>query len=389
MMSAARASLGKGKAPMTKHAKPALPRARLRAALAVGLLELGLLAGLPFPARAEVTLSETGSTLIDPLFKVWAAEYMKSHDGVTVSAAATNSVAGVEQAISGAVQIGVSDAYMSDDEARQNPLIVNVPMAISAQTVNYNVPGLNDKTLKLSGPVLAGIYSGKIRAWDDSAIAALNPGVSLPHNDIAPIHRSDPSGDTFVFTQYLTFSTEKWENRIGFVSPESWQKRLGYGTTVTWPATPGSSDAVGNSGMVAKIAATPYSVGYVGVSFHGEIDKAGLGTAALQSYDGEFLLPTPETIAAAAAGLGPRTPTDERLSLVNAPGANAYPLINYEYAIVSTKQPNPETASALRKFLLWAIVPDETNEKYLADAHFIPLPAHIWVLSHDQIQTIK
>jgi phosphate transport system substrate-binding protein len=376
---------GKGSA-MINPAKPPLRCARTCAALAVGLL---VLAGRPFPARADVTLTETGSTLISPLFKVWAAEYSKTHGGVTISPAATNSVAGVEQAISGAVQIGASDAYMSDAEAKQNPLIVNVPMAISAQTVNYNLPGLNDKNLKLSGPVLAGIYTGKIRAWDDPAIAALNPGVNLPHNDIAPIHRSDPSGDTFVFTQYLTFSTEKWENRIGFVSPESWQKRLGFGTTVAWPAIPGGSDAVGNSGMIEKIAAIPYSVGYVGVSFHDQVAKAGLGTAALQSYDGEFLLPTPESIEAAAAALWPRTPADERLTLVNAPGANAYPLINYEYAVVSKKQPSPETAAALRSFLLWAIAPDETNAKYLADAHFIPLPAHIWVLSHDQIEDIR
>jgi ABC-type phosphate transport system substrate-binding protein len=111
------------------------------------------------------------------------------------------------------------------------------------------------------------------------------------------------------------------------VSPESWQKRLGFGTTVAWPAISGASDAVGNSGMVEKIAATPYSVGYVGVSFHDEIAKAALGTAALQSYDGEFLLPTPQAIEAAAAALWPRTPPDERLTLVNAPGANAYPLI--------------------------------------------------------------
>ena len=138
-----------------------------------------------------------------------------------------------------------------------------------------------------------------------------------------------------------------------------------------------------------KIRQTPYSIGYVGISFYADIAKAGIGTAALKSYSGEFLLPTPETIAAAAASLGPRTPADERLTLVNAPGANSYPLINYEYAIVSTKQPNPAIAAAIRKFLLWAIAPDETNEKYLEDAHFIALPAHIWVLSHDQIEMIK
>jgi phosphate transport system substrate-binding protein len=205
----------------------------------------------------------------------------------------------------------------------------------------------------------------------------MNGGVKLPHNAIVPIRRSDASGDTFIFTQYLTFTTPSWE-----YSP-------GYGVTIAWPATPNGSTAEGNAGMIAKIHDTPYSIGYVGVSFHGDVAKVGIGTAALKSYDGEFLLPTPQSIEAAAAALWPRTPTDERLTLVNAPGANAYPLINYEYAVVSKKQPSPGTAAALRSFLLWAIAPDETNAQYLADADFIPLPAHVWVLSHDQIEEIK
>ena len=141
--------------------------------------------------------------------------------------------------------------------------------------------------------------------------------------------------------------------------------------------------------MLEALERTPYSIGYMGVSFHNEIEKAQLGTALLKSYSAEFLLPTPETIQAAAAALTPRTPADQRLTLVNAPGAHAYPLINYEYAVVSTKQVNPAIAVAIRRFLLWATVPDETNEKYLQNAHFIPLPPHIWVLSYDLIQSIK
>jgi phosphate transport system substrate-binding protein len=152
---------------------------------------------------------------------------------------------------------------------------------------------------------------------------------------------------------------------------------------------PGAVKATGNEGMLQTLQQTPYSIAYIGISYHAEIAEASLGTASLKSYSGEFLLPTPESIAAAAAALGPRTPADQRLTLVNAPGANAYPLINYEYAIVSTKQADPAVATAIRKFLLWAIAPDEANEKYLNDAHFIALPAHIWVLSHDQIETIR
>ncbi len=350
--------------------------ARLCAPVALGLLTVAA-APVARASAAPVTLAETGSTLIYPVFRIWAAEYPKTHPGVTVTTAATGSGAGVDEAISGKAQIGTSDAYMSDDQVRDNPLIINVPMAISAQTVNYNVPGLNGQTLKLDGPTLAGVYSGKIKSWDDPAIAAMNGGVKLPDNAIVPVRRSDASGDTFIFTQYLTFTTPSWE-----YSP-------GYGVTIAWPAAANGSTAEGNAGMIARIHDTPYSIGYVGVSFHNDVAKAQIGTAALKSYDGKFLLPTPQSIEAAASALWPRTPADERLALVNAPGPNAYPLINYEYAVVSKKQPSPETAAALRSFLLWAIAPDEINAQRLADANFIPLPAHVWVLSHDQIEEIK
>jgi phosphate transport system substrate-binding protein len=351
-------------------------RTRTRAHAAVAALCVTVLAAAAVQA-AEIKLTETGSSLLYPLLSVWVSEYEKTHPGVEIAASSTGSAAGIDQSIAGAVQIGTSDAYMSDAQARQYPQILNVPLAISALTVNFNLPGLNSARLKLDGPTLAGIYAGKIRSWDDKAIVALNPDLGLPHHDIIPVHRADGSGDTFVFTQYLTFSTPTWEDAIGF------------GTSITWPAVPGAQSANGNQGVLQSVQSTPYSLTYLGVSFHAQIKEAGLGTASLKSYDGEYLLPTADTIAAAAAALTPRTPADERLTLVNAPGANAYPLVNYEYAIVSAKQPNPQTAEAVKRFLLWAIAPDETNEKFLDDAHFIALPAHIWVLSHDQLEKIR
>jgi phosphate transport system substrate-binding protein len=243
--------------------------------------------------------------------------------------------------------------------------------------VNYNLPGLNAEKLKLDGTVLAGIYSGKIRDWDATPIAALNPDLKLPHQPIIPIHRAEGSGDTFMFTQFLTFSDSTWADNYG------------YGTTMTWPAVPGSLEATGNDGMVKATQKTAYSVAYIGVSYSAEIAKAGLGTAWLKNQADNFLLPTKEAVQAAAAGLGSRTPADERLCIAFAPGEDAYPLITYEYAIVSTKQADPATAAAMRKFLLWSIVPSEINESYLDDVHFIALPPHIWELSQAQIQTIK
>src|SRR3984885_8555821 len=171
---------------------------RFSASVALGFLAV-IAAPSPRASAAQVTLAETGSTLIYPVFRIWAADYPKTHPGVAITAAPTDSGAGGEQAISGAAQIGVSDDYMSDPHGRDTPLVIIVPMAISAQTVNYNIPDLNGQNLKLDGPALAGIYSGKIQSWDDPAIAATNTGVKLPHNPIVPIHRSDAPGDRLIF----------------------------------------------------------------------------------------------------------------------------------------------------------------------------------------------
>jgi phosphate transport system substrate-binding protein len=345
----------------------------------IAALGLGAFLFCGSPARAEgVSLNETGSTLLYPLFQRWAADYAQIAPGVAITTAATGSGTGTTAALSGDARIGASDAYMSDDQAEQHPAFVEIPLAISAQTVNYNIPGLNEAGLKLDGPILAGIYAGRITFWDAAPIAALNPGVKLPHQTIVPIRRADASGDTFIFTQFLDFAATDWDEAVG------------YGTTIQWPQVVGERSANGNAGMVQAAAATPYSVAYIGISFGDAIAKAKLGTAVLKNQNGKFVLPTPETISAGAAGLDRRTPADERLSLVFAPGDGAYPLINYEYVIVSTHQPEPATANALRKFLLWAVAIEGGNApKYLDAVRFIPLPDFIRALSEDQINRIK
>jgi phosphate transport system substrate-binding protein len=330
------------------------------------------------PAFAgDITLSETGSTLLKPLFDIWMAEYAKKHPGVQIAAGATGSEAGLQQALSGQVTIGATDAYMSDTQVRENPNFVDIPLAISAQTISYNLPGLDTTNLRLDGPTIAGIYAGVILEWDAPAITALNPGVTLPHQPIVTVHRTDGSGDTFIFTQFLSFSTPSWE------------QDKGYGTSLVWPAAPGALGVVGNTAMVQAIQATPYSIGYVGISYSADIATGKLGTASLKNADGQFVLPNRDAIIAGASSLGVRTPPDERLSLVFAPGAASYPLVNYEYAVVSTKQANSDVATALRHFLLWAIEPSETKEGFLDRVHFVPLPPHTWELSQAQIQTIR
>ena len=358
-------------------------RTRLRL-LPAALFAAGLSALAPASAQdaghggGNVTLNETGSTLLYPLFQLWIPDYGHVATNVSLTAAATGSGAGVDAAIAGNARIGASDAYMSDEQVEKNRGILNVAVAISAQTVNYNIPGLNDKNLKLDGPTLAGIFTGVIKMWDAPEIAAMNPGVQLPHQAIIPIRREDASGDTFIFTQFLDFSAQTWGDKIG------------YGTSINWPVVEGEKVTTGNDGVVQALAATPYSVGYVGISFHGQIAKASLGTAMLKNQSGKFLLPTADTISKGASQLDPRTPADERLTLVFAPGDDSYPLINYEYVVVSTKQTNPATSDALRHFLLWAISADGGNApKYLDAVGFIPLPTFIRALSENQINLIK
>jgi phosphate transport system substrate-binding protein len=211
-------------------------------------------------AHATLTISETGSTLILPLFKSWVAAYNKVEPDLQMTTGATGSAAGIAEAIAKHVQIGTSDAYMSDNDAMANPQILNIPLAISAQTVVANLPELRGATLKLSGPVLALIYSGKISEWDAAPIAAINQGVHLPHHAIVPVRRGDGSGDTFVFTQFLTFSTPDQQHLTS--QDFNWEGKIGYGTTVSWPAVSGALTAAGNQEMCRNSAAprTPSAI---------------------------------------------------------------------------------------------------------------------------------
>jgi phosphate transport system substrate-binding protein len=337
-----------------------------------------LLHGASAFAASPIHMLETGSTLLYPLFNLWVPAYTKAHPGMQITTQGTGSGTGISEAISGIAQIGASDAYMSNAQMKKSPGIVNVPLAISSQMINYNVPGLNDKHLKLSGPVLAGIFSGKITFWDNAALKEMNPGVSLPHKQIIPVHRTDGSGDTFIFSQYLAFSTPEWSSSVG------------YGTTISWPAVQGGLGAEGNPGMVNAAKGNPYSIAYIGISFKKATTDAGLGEAMLENKAGKFVLASEKTVSAAVAATTNKTPKDERVSLIFAPGDESYPIINYEYAIVNTKQSSPEVAKAVREFLQWAIRRDGGSAPHYMEAvGFVPLPPAIAKLSEAQLAEIK
>jgi phosphate transport system substrate-binding protein len=328
------------------------------------------------PAPGRQTLAETGSTLLLPLVGAWATAYHQQHPGVTVTVAGTGSATGIADASDGKASIGASDAYLSSGSLVQNPSLVNVPLVISAQQVNYNLPSLSPAVhIRLDGPVLAAMYSGQITSWDDSSIQNLNPGVRLPATKVVPFHRSDGSGDTFLFTSYVSTHDAAWNSAIG------------YGTSVAWPAAPRAEAEKGNASMVSGCSVTPGCVAYVGISYLGTALNAGLGEAELANTLGQYELPDQASIQAAVASFVSSTPPSETISMIDGPAPGGYPIVNYEYAIVSTHQPSAARARDIRAFLHWAITTGNSAQ-FLGGVRFQPLPAAVVSLSDAQIAKI-
>jgi phosphate transport system substrate-binding protein len=326
------------------------------------------------PSSTSETIVETGSTLLYPLISAWAVAYHRQFPNVSVSTASTGSGAGISGASDGTADIGASDAYLSAGAEVQNPALVNVPLAVAAEQVDYNVPGvLASVHLRLDPVVLAGIYLGQITAWNDPAIAALNPAVHLPATRVVPVHRSDGSGGTFLFTSYLS------------THDAAWNRAIGYGTTVAWPGRQQARD--GNAAVVAGCAATPGCIAYVGISYLSAALAAGLGEAELANAAGQYELPTGASIQAAVASFTSLTPPGETISMVDGPAAGGYPIVNFEYAVVSTRQRSAATARAIRAFLHWAITAGNAPQ-YLGAVRFEPLPAAVVTLSDAQLARI-
>ncbi len=330
------------------------------------------------PSGTSVALSETGSTLLYPLFNEWVPAFEKQWPNYQISTAATGSGTGISSAAAGTVQIGASDAYLSQSQLASTPSLMNVPLVISAQMVNYNIPGLPSSTnLKLSGKVLSEIYQGKITNWNDPQITALNPGVNIPSQTIVPLHRSDGSGDTFLFSSYLSDA-----------DPSGWGAKVGMGTTVTWPSVPGALAENGNGGMVSGCKATPGCVAYIGVSYQSQT-QGSLGEAQLQNKSGNFELPSPSTIGAEAASFASSTPASGAISLIYGPAPDGYPIVNYEYAIVNKTQSSATVAQAVKSFLAWCLDPRYgESHTYLDPVNFQPLPSSAIQVAANLLQQI-
>lgn len=330
------------------------------------------------PPSSSVALTETGSTLLYPLFNLWQPAYSKQYPNITITTAGTGSGTGISQAAAGTIDIGASDAYLSAQQVAKDPGLLNIPLAISAQQINYNLPGVTGH-LKLNGTVLARMYQGKITTWNNSQIAALNPGVKLPSTPVVPLHRIDGSGDTFLFSQYLSKT-----------DPTDWGAN-NFGTSISFPAIPSAVGANGNGGMVSECAKTTGCVAYIGISFLGQTQQNNLGEAQVENGSGNYLLPTNQTIDAEAQAFTSSTPANGAISMIDSTtAAQGYPIINYEYAIVNAKQSSTTTAKAIQAFLSWAINPNGGNAtSYVSQVKFRPLPSAVVAQSQAQLQTIQ
>ncbi|HET7550041.1 MAG TPA: phosphate ABC transporter substrate-binding protein PstS [Gemmatimonadaceae bacterium] len=313
-------------------------------------------------------LNGAGATFPYPIYSKWFSDYARE-TGVRINYQSIGSGGGIRQLTEGTVDFGASDAPMTDAElAKVKTPVLHFPTVLGAVVVTYNLPGV-DSALNLSGPVLADVFLGKITKWSDSRIAALNPGVKLPASDILVVHRSDGSGTTYIFSDYL------------FAVSAAWKSGPGKGKELSWPTGLG---AKGNEGVAGQVKQMPGAIGYVELAY---AKQNGLAYASIQNAAGSLVAPTIESVTAAAAGAASSLPanTDYRISIVNAPGDDAYPISSFTYLLVYANQRDAKKGKALVGFLNWYLT---EGEKSAASLDYAPLPPSIVSQLQKRIGTI-
>jgi phosphate transport system substrate-binding protein len=319
------------------------------------------------PGTSTVTLTGSGSTFDAPFFDLAFAKYHQQHPGVTVNYSAVGSSAGIAAFSAKQADFGASDVPMTTAEqaAAKGGASVQVPVDLGAEVVIYNVALPDVGRLHLTGPVIARIFLGQITNWADPAITALNPAAHIPSEPITVVHRSDGSGTTYIFSNYLSSVDSAWASRVGT------------GKTVNWPVGVG---AEGNAGVGSTVYNTPYSIGYVERSY----SRGSLLTfAEIRNLAGHYVIPSTQSIAADAAQKPNITPTN--FSIVNQPGASSYPICGYSWALVYTHQTSQATGQALVSMLDWLT---HSGQAYAAATSYVPLPPQIQQLARTTLQRI-
>jgi phosphate transport system substrate-binding protein len=309
-----------------------------------------LLLAMASLASAQTKLTGAGATFPYPIYSKWFSEYHNAHPDVEINYQSIGSGGGIRQVLAGTVDFGASDGPMTDEQLSQaKTKIHHIPTVLGSDVPAYNVPGVSD--IKFSPSTLAGIFLGKITNWNDAAIAKDNPGARLPNTGIVVVHRSDGSGTTYCWTDYLTK-----------VSPE-WASSVGKGTSVKWPVGLG---AKGNEGVAGMIRQMEGSIGYVEL-IYAEQNKINYG--AVKNAAGEFVKASLASTSAAAASA--KIPPDYRVSITNAPGKDAYPIATFTWLLVPQKNPDATKQKALVDFLNWMVT---DGQKMVEQLSYAPLP---------------
>ncbi len=318
----------------------------LTAAVALSLVASAALAADP------LLITGAGATFPAPLYTKWFSEYNKLKPGVQINYQSIGSGGGIKQITEKTVSFGATDAPMNEEELAKAPGVLHLPTVLGAVVITYNEPSIT--SLKLSSDTLAGIFLGKISKWNDPAIAKDNPGVKLPDTNLTNVHRSDGSGTTGVFTDYLAK-----------VSPE-FKTTVGQGKAVKWP---GGLGGKGNEGVTGLVKQTPGAIGYVELAY---ANQNKLPLVALKNADGNYVTPSTETTSAAAAKA--ELPPDYRISITNAPGKDAYPISAFTYLLVYSDQTDEAKGKELISFLHWAF---HEGQAFAQPLDYAPLPAGV------------
>ena len=319
-------------------------------------------------AAQTIMINGAGATFPNPIYSKWFDEYNKQHPNIRINYQSVGSGAGVRQIQAQTVFFGASDGPMTNDQLQQSPAkILHFPTVLGAVVPVYNIPNVKTE-LKFTGQILADIFLGKITKWNDAALTQMNPGVQLPGTDITVVHRSDASGTSYIWVDYLSK-----------ISPE-FLKKVGVATAVNWPTGVGGK---GNEGVSGLVTQTPGSVGYVELIYALQ-NKISYGS--VQNMAGDFVTASVQSVTAAAAEAAKKMPPDFRVSITNAPGKGVYPISSFTWLLLYENPKDKAQAKAMVDFVKWAL---SDGQKYCADLGYAPLPTEVVKLEMDALAKIK
>ena len=330
-------------------------------------LTLTLLIGMAkFAFAAPLLINGAGATFPYPIYSKWFNVYSQSNPEVNFNYQSIGSGVGIKQITAKTVDFGASDGPMTEDQLAEAPgRIYHIPMVMGADVVSYNVAGV-EQGLKLTPDVIADIFLGKITKWNDSRITSQNPSMSLPNEDIIVVHRSDGSGTTYIWTDYLSSISSEWKSKVG------------KGTSVNWPTGLGGK---GNEGVAGIIKQTQGSMGYIELSY---AIKNNLPYASIQNKSGNFIEPSLESTSKAADGVV--IPDDFRVSLVNGSNEEAYPIAGFTWLLIYKNMDNATKGKAIVDFIKWAV---HEGQEYTADLHYAALPANVIEMIDQKLEQVK